>query len=88
MATPLRRPQTAVRELGMALAAVEAAYDRLMTAPRPDPHLLLDLQHRARELTDAAVHAPEEAPYGRSQQVRRRCAGADRGAQWIIRHCR
>lgn len=38
MATLPRRPQTAGRDLEAALAAVEAAYDRLMAAPHAAPN--------------------------------------------------
>ena len=82
----LLRPQTAERDLRTALAAVEAAYERLMAAPRPEPHLLLDLRSRARELTDAAVKPLNGVPHGRPARIRHRCAGADRGARWIMQH--
>ncbi|MFJ1709081.1 hypothetical protein [Kitasatospora sp. NPDC088346] len=86
MATLPRRPQTAQHDLSTALAAVEAAYERLMTVPRPDPDSMLDLQSRARELTDAALQLSEEAPHARHARIRRRCAGADRSVRWILRH--
>ncbi|MEY9964208.1 hypothetical protein ABIA33_002250 [Streptacidiphilus sp. MAP12-16] len=60
----LLRPPTADQDLRTALTAVEAAYDRRMAAPRPDPHLLLELRSRARELTDAAVRPLNGVPRG------------------------
>ena len=86
MATVLRRPQPAERDLGTALAAVEAAYERLMAAPRADLALLFDFQRRTRELNAAADRTQGDLPHGCSRKVRRRCAGAARGAQWIIQH--
>ncbi|QMU76515.1 hypothetical protein GXW83_12945 [Streptacidiphilus sp. PB12-B1b] len=86
MATLQHRPQTAAPDLEAALAAVEAAYRRLMAAERPEPGLLQDFQRRTRELNAAADRTRGEPPPGPSQRVRCRCAGAVRGAQWIIRH--
>ena len=86
MATLLRRPQTAERDLGAALAAVEAAYDRLMAAPQADLALLADFQRRTRELNAAADRRQGDPPHGCSRKIRRRCAGAARGALWIIQH--
>ncbi len=79
-------PQTAQRDLDTALAAVQAAYDRLMASPRPDPGLLLDLRRRTRELDAAAASRRQEAPHGRAERIHCRCTSATRGARWIIRH--
>ncbi|MFF2044204.1 hypothetical protein ACFVVX_27660 [Kitasatospora sp. NPDC058170] len=79
-------PQTAPRDLHAALVAVQEAYDRLMAAPHPDPGLLLDLQHRTRELDAAAARHRTGAPHRRSERIQCRCAGATRGARWILEH--
>ncbi|MET9611919.1 hypothetical protein [Kitasatospora indigofera] len=86
MATLPHRPRTAQDDLGTALAAVETAYQRLTTATRPDPDSLLDLQCRARELTEAALQLSDDVPHTRHARIRRRCAGADRGVRWTLRH--
>ena len=83
MATLVHAP-TAQSDLRTALAAVQAAYERLASTPRPDPDLLLDLQRRTREL-DTAAHTGNSVAHTR--RTERRCAGADRGARWILRHC-
>ncbi|MDH6115559.1 hypothetical protein P3T36_007691 [Kitasatospora sp. MAP12-15] len=79
MATHLQPPRTP-RDLRAAVTAVQAAYDRLMAAPHPDPGLLLDLQHHTRELNALADQARGEAAHGRSDRIHCRCAGADRAA--------
>ena len=84
MATLVHAP-TAPSDLRTALAAVQAAYERLASTPRPDPDLLLDLQRRTRAL-DTAAHTGAQVAHARTRRTERRCAGADRGARWIIQH--
>jgi len=79
---PLKAPE----DLRSAAAAVQAAYDRLLAAPQPDPQLLLDLERLTRQLDAGTLRNRGLTPHGRSQRIRYRCAGAARGAQWIIQH--
>ncbi|MCM2416707.1 hypothetical protein [Streptomyces sp. RKAG293] len=72
-------------DLRTALAAVQAAYERLTATPRPDPRVLLDLERRTREL-DTVAHRSAQAAHRHSSRTERRCAVANRGAEWIIRH--
>jgi hypothetical protein len=85
MATLVHVPTTQ-SDLCTALAAVQAACERLASTPRPDADMLLDLQRRTREL-DSAAQTGTRVAHGRTRHTERRCAGADRGARWIIQHC-
>ena len=81
--TTLVNAPAAQSDLRTALAAVQAAYERLASALQPDPDLLLDLQRRTREL-DTAAHTETQAVRARTRRTERRCAGAERGVRWII----
>jgi len=85
MATQHHSPR-APEDLRSAVAAVQAAYDRLMAAPQPDPQLVLDLRRLTRQLDSVTEQTRRLAPHGRSERIQCRCAGAARGAQWIIQH--
>jgi len=91
MATDLV-PETA--HLADALAAVEAAYDKLDATDGADERSLQRLHQCAEELAKAtARHGRRpgairlDQPWNLPERLRHRYVAADHGAHWVIRHC-
>ncbi|MGQ4388213.1 hypothetical protein [Streptomyces sp. SAS_270] len=92
MATDLV-PATA--NLADALAAVEAAYDRLNATDERSLerlHQCAEGLARATEATARHDHRPGairlDEPWNLPARLRHRYLAADHGAHWVMRHCR
>jgi hypothetical protein len=87
-------PAPVIPRLAQAMAAVEAAYRHLATAPQLEPQLLEEFEIRTRELTREAqslatapsTSTPSSGYVPSRIHLQRRCAAAEHGASWILAH--